>query len=194
MSQIDISAISSLCSILDDLCPEPIASSPEVAEELDRFPEKRLREAMARVRPLSLKHVKLAMESMKMWYGVYLWMILALETNRTLFLRDFQEVRDDFLIDGESWRGQLPRLAQRCDGVVFNIVWVDAFSWQLPAADPPRRAAYLEVGEMMAATMWLEALGKLLTRDLDHETMLNEMKGIDARCQVTYQQLDQLHG
>lgn len=193
MSPIDISSINSLCTILDDLSPEPVASSPEVAEELTRNPEMRLQAAMTRVQPLPSEHLKLVMESMKTWYEVWVWLILTLESSRGRFLTEFSAIREDFVSDGDFWRDQLPRLARVCEGVVYNIVWVDAFAWQLPAADPPRGAAYLEVGEAMAAVMWLEALGKLQARGLDHEAMLEEMKGIDARCQVAYQQLSRLN-
>jgi len=102
MSPIDISAINVFCTVLDDLSPEPVASSPQVAEELNRYPEKRLQAAMARVQPLPSEHLKLVMESMKTWYEVWVWLILTLETSSLLFYEEFQVIREDYLSDGGS--------------------------------------------------------------------------------------------
>ena len=193
MSQINIEPISKLCQQLDDLCPEPVASSIEVAQELVSNPAKRLAVSMKLVKPLPKEVSKTAMEAMKIWYEIFIWFSLTTKYNRVQFLKLFHIIREDFLNGGESWQARINPLARQCEEVVWNISWVDAFTWQLPAADPVHKPTYLDIGEMMMAIMWLEGLGKIFGRGLEHSSMLAEMQGIEARCQIVYQQLKEIH-
>lgn len=189
MSQINIEPISKLCNQLDDICPEPVASSIEVAQELASNPAKRLAVSMKLVKPMPKEVAKTAMDAMKIWYEIYIWFSLMTRNNRVQFLKRFHLIREDFHNGGESWQTSLIPLGRQCEEVVWSISWVDAFTWQLPAADPIHKPTYLDIGEMMVAIMWIERLGKVSGKDTGHATMLAEMQGIEARCQIVYQQL-----
>lgn len=54
----------------------------------------------------------------------------------------------------------LKRILPNCYGVIFNIEWVNAFSWELPILFPNEIERFQDIGKMMAGIFYLERYNK----------------------------------
>lgn len=190
MTQIDISPINQLCNTLGSLSREPIAPSREIADEWQANPLAHLKIRQQAMLPLPAETGMQVMRAMEVWQSIFVGFCLRGGTNAELLNRRVKAIRANLHEAGDEWRSDASDLFPRCEQVIWNISWVDAFAWQLPGAQPAAAAAFLDVGRTMASIMWVETVGKAALRGRSSAEAIAQAKQIDARFCIAQEQYD----
>jgi hypothetical protein len=160
--KINVKAVNNLCDELWNLCTRLAATSDEQVEEWTEHPEIYLRLLRQFVDPLPEHLESMVLEAMDIWKEIELAFLLKIKKDRDDFIADFVKIWNTFTKHDENWKSGIQRYGDSCRGVVWNMEWVNAFVWQLPAADPDNAHKYLRIGQMMAAIFFIEITTKSL--------------------------------
>jgi len=192
MPKIYIKPVNNLCDELWNLCTRLAASSDEQVEEWAEHPEIYLRLQRQFMDPLPEHLEKVVLEAIDIWNEIETSFLLKIKIDRDDFIADFLKIWDTFTKNDENWKSGVQRYGHSCLGVVWNIDWVNAFVWQLPAAGPDNAHEYLRIGQMMAAIFFLEIMAKnleLATLYPEKQHMVGEIRNTRARVILAFENL-----
>ena len=188
----NIQAITELNELLYNYMPVRTMSS---CEELDKFLEPGMQAHLQE--NISYQHKeKIAAQSEK---AIETWLLIEQDflenthLDRITFLDAVSRLQSD-----EVLPDSLKRFLPNCNGVIFNIEWVNAFAWELPILFPKEIERFHNIGKMMAGIFYLERYnkaGRTISDALKAERISALMKIIrfteNSDNKITQQQLKQ---
>jgi hypothetical protein len=180
--------IDQLSEELWNLCPQPVAETDEEVKEWYYQPESHLKKFSELVQPLRPSMNSLVQEAINEWQKIEFNLFFVLKINRADFIDEFKKTRELFFSKKMDWQPGIYKYGLLCEGLVRNMEWINAFSWQLPAADPKNCKKYVEIAEVMIAVMYLEILVKYMD-EADPDNLNEPLKKIEARYKVVFERI-----
>lgn len=194
MPKINVKAVNNLSDELWNLCTRLAATSDEQVEEWTEHPEIYLRLLRQYVDPMPDHLEKAVLEVMDIWTEIESAFLSKIKRDRDDFIADFVKIWDAFKKNDENWKSGIQRYGYSCRGVVWNMEWVNAFVWQLPAADPDNAHKYLRIGQMMAAIFFIEITAKSLELAAlypEKQHMVSDINNTRARVILAFENFKQ---
>jgi hypothetical protein len=155
MGSISIKAVTDLCDLLYSVLPVRTISS---REELNKFLAP---EMQSRLQEPIISHNEREIVAFQAEKAIETWLLIEqsflekIHFNRTVFLDAVTSLQASNILSDK-----LKSILPYCYGVIFNIEWVNAFSWQLPILFPTKLDRFHDIAKMMAGIFYLERYNK----------------------------------
>jgi hypothetical protein len=185
MDRVDIGPIQMLVERMGGLWDRPASGSPEEARFRHREPLLLENRMMTRIQPLSADMRTFVDRAAATWTALEKNFLMLIDLDKPEFLGVFERIRESHNAGTEEWKDLVESYGYFCDGAVEGVEWVDAFAWQLPAADPAREERYRAMARMACAILYMETLHRQQSGSIsDGEAgeMLTQLEGLLNLC------------
>jgi hypothetical protein len=150
--------------LVNDISPfvgRPVASSPEDAKFLQANPEEYLLRRAELTKPFPDELKARVLPACEAWSQIEAGILERFRDSRQKFLDFFEEVLEKSPEDGSLAEDHLRKVRRLpLYAAVFNICWVEAFTFLIPAGAPEFAEPARSAGRMMTAVFALEKMEK----------------------------------